>query len=317
MPTEPADEIPHLPTPPAAWAIALAFGIVFFSWGTTYLATSIAMKEEHMPPGLFGGTRILTAGTILLLYQWARGQTLRLRAGDYLRLFVISAFLFLSSNLLIMYGQKKVESSVAAILIATTPLWMGLFAMFFPRGERLSWRGWLGLTIGFVGIVLTNLDRRINFFNDFHSLLILGSAACWAMGSLVSRYMALPIPHFTSAGFQMVFGGASQLVLGSAIGEWDDLPGHLSPAAVWAFLYLLVYGSLMGFVAFNWLLGHVSASKVGTYAYVNPVIAVFIGWCAGEVVNAWILAGIAVILLGVYLVRRDHTPTGEIELEPD
>ncbi|MBI1832376.1 MAG: EamA family transporter [Planctomycetes bacterium] len=315
MATDPADETP--PPPPSSWAIALAFGIVFFSWGTTYLATSIAMKEEHTPPGLFGGFRLLTAGTILLVWQYALGQSLRLNAGEYLCLFVVSAFLFLSSNFLISYGQKKVESSVAAILIATTPLWMGLFAMAWPGGERLSWRGWLGLAIGFAGILLTKLDGEFNFFDDFYALLILASAASWAMGSLVSRHMALTVPHLTSAGFQMLFGGISQISLGSAIGEWGDLPPTLTPGAVWAFLYLLVYGSLLGFVAFNWLLGHVAASKVGTYAYVNPTIAVFIGSCAGESVHVGILAGIAVILVGVYLVRGDHAPSKEIEVEPD
>ena len=221
------------------------------------------------------------------------------------------------SNFLISYGQKKVDSGVAAILIATTPLWMGLFAMAWPSGERLSWRGWLGLLIGFAGIVLTKLDDGFDLLGDFYSFLILASAASWAMGSLVSRHMALKTPHFTSAGFQMLFGGISQIALGSAIGEWRDMPSELTNGAIACFLYLLVFGSLLGFVAFNWLLGHVPTAKVGTYAYVNPVIAVFIGWCAGESVNAWILAGIAVILVGVYLVRGDHAPSKEIELEPD
>src|SRR5947199_6238945 len=108
MTTDPADEIPPAPTP-ATWMIALAFAIVFFSWGTTYLATSIAMKKEHLPPALFGGVRLLTAGTILLVCQLARGQSLRLGAGDYGRLFIISAFLFLCSNFLISYGQKEVD----------------------------------------------------------------------------------------------------------------------------------------------------------------------------------------------------------------
>jgi drug/metabolite transporter (DMT)-like permease len=314
MANDPADSIPH---PPPAWMIALAFGIVFFSWGTTYLATSIAMKKEHMPPGLFGGVRILTAGVILLAYQAIRGQLLRLGGGDYLRLFIVGVFLFMSSNFLIGYGQKQVDSGVSAILIATTPLWIGLFAMLWPSGERLSWRGWLGLLIGFAGIVLTKLDSKAALA-DFYSLLILASAASWAMGSLISRHMALSIPHFTSAGFQMLFGGMSQVALGAAVGEWSDVPEQLTPRAIAAFLYLLVFGSLLGFVAFNWLLGHVSAAKVGTYAYVNPIIAVFIGWSANETtVDALLLAGIAVILLGVYLVRSDHMPSKEIELEPD
>jgi drug/metabolite transporter (DMT)-like permease len=314
----PADEIPHL-EPPPAWAIAVAFGIVFLSWGTTYKATSIAMMNEVMPPALFGGVRLVIAGAILLLYQLGRGQALRLRANEFAGLLLVGWFLFLGANFLINFGQKKIDSGVSAILIATTPLWIGLFGMLWPRGERLSLHGWLGLVIGFVGIVLTlapRLRADIEFFGDFHALLILGSAASWALGSLVSRHLALKIPHLTSAGYQMLLGGGSQVLLGTALGEWQQIPA-LTGRAVGCFCYVLVFGSLMGFVAFNWLLGHVPTAKVGTYAYVNPVIAVFIGWCFGEEMHGWIFAGIAVILVGVYLVRRDHAPTQEIEVEPD
>jgi drug/metabolite transporter (DMT)-like permease len=315
MTNDPAEELP--PLIPPTWAIALAFAIVYFSWGTTYMATSIAMKEEHMPPALFGGIRLSLAGAMLLVCQYARGQSLRLSGGEFLRLLLVSWFYFLSANYLIHLGQQRENSGVAAILIATTPLWMGLFGMFWPQGERLSRRGWLGLLIGFAGIVLTKLDDGLDLLKDRHALFILGSAASWAMGSHVSRQLALKIPHLTSAGFQMLLGGLSQVVLGSATGEWGQFPGHLSNRALASFLYVLVFGSLLGFVAFNWLLGHIPVAKVGTYAYVNPVIAVFVGWWAGEVVHAWILAGIAVILIGVYLVRGDHAPSSEIELEPD
>ena len=314
--SEPAADL----TPPPRWAVALAFGIVYISWGTTYLATSIAMKEEHLPPALFGGVRISCAGILLLLSQLSRGQSLKLTGGEYLRLLVISWFLFLGANFLIGWGQQKIDSGVAAILIATTPLWMGLFGMFWPRGDRLSWRGWLGLFVGFAGIVLTmapRLQSGLDLFDDYHAFLILASAASWAMGSLLSRHMRLTVPHLISAGWQMLFGGLSQVALGTFLNEWQQLPEQISPRAVGAFLYVLVFGSLLGFVAFNWLLGHVPVAKVGTYAYVNPVIAVFIGWCVGEPIHAWLFAGIAVILAGVYLVRGDHAPSKEIELEPD
>jgi drug/metabolite transporter (DMT)-like permease len=132
----------------------------------------------------------------------------------------------------------------------------------------------------------------------------------------VSRRLTLPIPHLTSAGYQMLFGGASQILLGTLLGEWQQVP-TLTPRIAGCFLYLLVLGSLMGFVAFNWLLGHVPTAKVGTYAYVNPIIAVFVAWCFDEEMHIWIFAGIAVILAGVYLVRRDHVPMKEIEVEPD
>ncbi len=316
MTNDQADGIPQL-KPPPTWAIALAFAVVYFSWGTTYRATSIAMRDEHMPPALFGGVRLSFAGMILLACQFARGQSLRLSAGEGFRLLLVSWFYFLSANYLIHVGQQREDSGVAAILISTTPLWMGLFGMFWPQGERLSWRGWLGLLIGFAGIVLTKLDDGLNLIKDYSALLILGSAASWALGSLVSRHMALKIPHLTSAGFQMLFGGLSQVSLGSATGEWQQLPSHPSNRALACFFYVLVFGSLLGFVAFNWLLGHISVAKVGTYAYVKPMIAVFIGWCAGEAVHSWILAGIAVILVGVYLVRADRAPSREIEVEPD
>ena len=252
MTNDSVDGIPS-PKPPPTWAIALAFAVVFYSWGTTYRATSIAMRDEHMPPALFGGVRLGLAGTILLVCQFGRGQSLRLSGRQFLRLILVSWFYFLSANYLISLGQQREDSGVAAILIATTPLWMGLFGMFWPQGDGLSWRGWLGLLIGFAGIVLTKLDDGLDLVKDYSALFIL----------------------------------------------------------------VLVFGSLLRFVAFNWLLGHINVAKVGTYAYVNPVIAVFIGWCAGEAVPAWILAGIAVILVGVYLVRGDRAPSREIELEPD
>jgi drug/metabolite transporter (DMT)-like permease len=241
-----------------------------------------------------------------------------LRIGDAARLLLVSWFLFLGANFLINVGQKRVDSGIAAILIATTPLWIGLFGMLMPHGERLTWRGWLGLVIGFAGIVLTLAPQLGDGFDavDEHALFVLGSAASWALGSLVSRQFALKLPHLTSAGFQMLFGGISQVTLGTILGEWQQIP-ELTPRAIGCFLYVLVFGSLMGFVAFNWLLGHVATAKVGTYAYVNPVIAVCIGWFFDEPMHAWIFAGIAVILVGVWLVRRDHAPVKEIEVEPD
>jgi drug/metabolite transporter (DMT)-like permease len=279
------------------------------------------MKSLALPPALFGGMRLLIAGTILLSYQAVRGQSLRISAGETWRLLLISICLFLSANLLITIGQKSVPSGIAAILAATTPLWMGLFGMLWPHGERLSWRGWLGLLLGFGGILLTmapQLRDGYDLLTEYSPLLVLGSAASWAVGALFSRQFALKLSHLTSAGFQMLFGGVSQIAVGSAIGEWPDMLERFNVTALQAFLYLLAVGSLTGFVAFNWLLGHVSAAKVGTYAYVNPIIAVFIGWLMSETdIHAWLLAGVAVILVGVYLVRGDHVPSEEIELEPD
>lgn len=305
---------------PSGLAVAVAFFLIYVSWGTTYKATGYAMQELSMPAALFGGIRLLLAGSILLVIQLARGQSIALTRGDFWRLLPISICLFPMGNLFINLGQREVPSGVAAILIATTPLWIGFLGIFWPNGERLSPRGWLGLIMGFGGIVLAltpQLKEDFNPFANYHSMLVLASAASWALGSLISRHSAPQLSHLTSAGYQMILGGFFQTSIGTIFGEWPAFLERINGPALAAFLYLLIVGSLTGFIAFNWLLGHISAAKVGTYAYVNPLIAVFIGWIAGEEMHAWVFVGFAVILTGVYLVRGDHVPSKEIELEPD
>jgi drug/metabolite transporter (DMT)-like permease len=149
-------------------------------------------------------------------------------------------------------------------------------------------------------------------------LCVLASAACWATGSLLSRHLGLKLPHLTSACYQMIFGGLCQTLLGTCLGEWQKVNMPPSLRVVGAFTYLVIFGSLAGFVAFNWLLGHIPAAKVGTYAYVNPLIALGIGWWYGDTaIHLTLIAGGAIILGGVYLVRGDHRPYRVVELEPD
>lgn len=298
---------------PPAWAIVLAFAIIYVSWGTTYLAIRVAVYREQLPPALFGGSRLACAGLILLGFQAATGQSLRVSRRTFLRLLGISLLLFLLGNWLIAVAQTRVPSGVAAVLVATTPLWMALLAMLWPEGERLHLRGWLGLVIGLAGVTLLFAPKLqagdpLDAADTPFLLLVLASSLAWAVGSLLLRHVALPISHLTSAGYQMLLGGGAQVLIGLALGEVDRVPEQLTGPAVGSFFYLLVVGSLAGFVAFNWLLGHVSAAKVGTYAYVNPVIAVAVGWFDGEAVTGWIVAGIVVILSGVYLVRGEKRP---------
>lgn len=297
--------------PAPFWGIALAFGIMYVAWGTTYLATQKGVRDEHLPVYLFGGTRIGTAGLILLLFQAFRGKPLAPRLRELPGLLGISFLLFVLGNGLIARAQRTVDSGMAAVLVATTPLWIGLLAMLWPGGERLRPRGWLGLGVGLLGVLcllsprLTDLDVLLS---DLGPLLILVSAVCWAAGSLFLRHRPRSSDHLSSAAHQMICGGLLMLLTGLAIGETDQLPDHITSGAVFAFTYLLIVGSLLGYVAFHWLLAHVPASKVGTYSYVNPVIAVFVGWFDNEPVTAPILAGIGVILLGVFLVRQGDKP---------
>lgn len=295
----------HAPSParPAPWAIPLAFTLVYLAWGTTYLAIRVGV--HHFPPALFGGLRIGLAGLVLLGYLYWRGESLRMSGQDLLWAALLGAILFMAGNYLVTVGEKYVASGVAAVLVATTPLWTALLETFWPGGEKLRWRGWVGLLIGLGGVALLKLDHPADRDTDLGSLLVVGSALSWALGSFLLRRHRQHGSHLLTAAYQMIFGGIGQTLVGLALHEPAQLtPASFTPAAVYAFFHLLVFGSLVGFVAYNWLLGHVTTSQASTYAYVNPAVAIVVGWQLGDQELTFsILAGMAVILLGVALVR--------------
>src|SRR5580704_1438348 len=183
---------------PSPWALALAFGLVYVCWGTTYLAMKKGVREEHLPPALFGGVRVCIAGLLLLSWQLARGERVKLAPGDRLPLVLCALLLFVGGNGLINVAGQTLDSGVCAVLAATTPLWIGLFEICWPAGERLSVRGWLGLLVGLVGVLLLCgplIENPEQLDLDFGYLIVLGSATCWALGSLVSRHRAVTCPH--------------------------------------------------------------------------------------------------------------------------
>jgi drug/metabolite transporter (DMT)-like permease len=294
--------------PPARWAVVLAFTLVYLSWGTTYLA--IKKGVEAFPPGLFGGARIGLAGLVLLGYLAVRGQPLRMPAGDFLWTALTGVLLFVGGNGLIMFGEKiSVSSGVASVLVATTPLWMVALERLWPWGERLDASGWLGLFIGLAGVLLLfapRLGDPAALLADVGPWLVLSSSFLWSFASFLLRYRRIRTSYLAVAAYQMFCGGAALFVAGLLLGEAAEFGREqFTPASVYAFFHLLVFGSLVGFVAYTWLLGQVSAAMAGTYAYVNPMIAVLAGWLLNdEPVTAWLLGGMMVILVGVTLVRR-------------
>jgi drug/metabolite transporter (DMT)-like permease len=293
---------------PLAWSVALAFGLVYLSWGTTYYAIRAGVYYCKLPPALFGGVRVGLAGVLLLGYLRWRGEGLRLPAREFAWVAAAGLLIFVGGNGLITFALGDVPSSLAAVLVAATPLWMAICEWFWPRGERLSAIGWLGLFVGLGGVLLLMVPdlRATPSVRQLSGLfLVLGSSACWSLGSILLRHRRPSGSHLAAAAYEMILGGGGLALIGLAVGEAAQLTrDKLTTAAVGSFVYLLVVGSLIGFVAFNWLLGHVPTPLVGTYAYVNPVIAVIIGTVIGdEPLTGWLVGGLIVILAGVALVR--------------
>jgi drug/metabolite transporter (DMT)-like permease len=296
----------HAPRRPARWAIVLAFALVYLSWGTTYLA--IKKGVEAFPPSLFGGVRVALAGLVLLAYLGIRKHSLRVSRHDLFYTAVVGVLMFVGGNGLLTFAAKSVASGVASVLAGISPFWMVLLELLRPRGDRLTARGWLSLCAGLGGVVLLmapKLQHAADFWGDTGPFLILGSAFSWACGSFVLRRRKLKMAHLTSAGYQMAIGGFAMSLIGLFLGEGRQLAqAEFTPLAVYSFFHLLVVGSLIGFVAYTWLLGHVSAAMAGTYAYVNPMMAILAGWLLNaEPITFWIITGMTVIHFGVALVR--------------
>jgi drug/metabolite transporter (DMT)-like permease len=295
------------PKRPAVWSVILAFTCLYISWGTTYYAIKVGVKT--LPPALFAGSRLALAGLVLLAYLAARRQRLWLPWRELPGAVFVGVTMFVVGNGLVNFAEKSESSISAAVLVATTPIWFALLEALWPGGERLTLAGWLGLGLGLAGVLVLCAPRLLekdDFFTDAGPLLVLGSAFSWAVGSFVLRRRRRDASsHLLTAAYQLMIGGGTLTVVGLLSGETRELSAaSFTTPAISAFIYLLVVGSLVGYVAYNWLLGHVSGAMVGTYAYVNPVVAILVGWQLGkEELSPWILGGMAIILAGVALVR--------------
>lgn len=292
------------------WQTILALATVYVCWSTTYLAIKIGVKD--LPPGLFGGIRVTTAGLCLLTMVSLMGGRVLPDSGTWRGLFLVGTLLFVGGNGLITMAEQTVDSGVAAIIVATVPLFMALMESATPGGERLRWLGWIGQIIGISGVTLLFSGRTVVAHGGYSGVaLVVASAFCWSLGSFLQRRLSRGRSPYGQAGWHMVLGGVTMTLIGLASGETVSSE-NLTHRAIGAFFYLLVVGSLLGFVAYVWLLRHVGTTIAGTYAYVNPVLAVGLGvFWDNEPVGWTMIGGLAVILLGVGLVRMGRVVVRE------
>jgi drug/metabolite transporter (DMT)-like permease len=305
---------------PASWKILLAFAIIYFVWGSTYLAIRVGVQE--VPPFLLAAFRFSVAG--LALYAWMRFRgTPAPNRRQWAGAFVLGALIFLVDYGCVFWAEQRVPSGIAAVVLATIPVFMTLLEIVFLRTQRLTARLGLALLVGLGGVaVLVNhsfspgeapIDRRGAF-----ALLV--AALAWSIASIFTRRFNLPASKPMSAAAQMLVGGGQLFVLAAVSGEFAGFHAQAVSVKAWlALLYLIVAGSIIAFTAYVWLLHYESPTKVGTYAYVNPVVAVAVGYFFGnESIGPRTLVGTLLILVSVITItttpKKSSEPGRQAEL---
>jgi drug/metabolite transporter (DMT)-like permease len=294
---------------PAKWLILLAFTATYVIWGTTYLAIVLGLKT--FTPFIMALVRFLIAGSVLLIISLVRKE--KLFVSTVLRSMLLGAVILGGGQGTLFWAEKYISSGYAAILVSTLPLW-------FVVMDKRQWHHYFhnkyiigGIALGFIGILLL---FKNNFapagaaaFNHMQTIAVcamIGSCICWSAGAMYHKYQPVKgTSIYHESGWQLIGGMLTCLIVSLITGEWNSFSfAQVTPSSWWSVIYLAVAGSLGAFVAYNWLLTVRPPAVVGTYAYVNPVIAVLLGCLiANEKVDAWQLAGMFVILLAALLVN--------------
>lgn len=291
---------PHRP----AWKTLSAFAIIYFVWGSTYFAIRTGVRE--VPPFLFASIRFLIAG--FFLYGWTilRGQRSPGKR-QWMSAFLLGLLIFIFDYGMLFWAEQRVPSGVAAVLMASIPLFMTLSEIILLRTQKLTPRLATALLIGVLGVAVL-MSRSLNLggapVNHPGALAILLGAMTWSIASVLMRKLPLPPSKMMSAGSQMLAGGTLLALVAGTRGEFHHFhPSAVSRNAWFALLYLIVVGSIVGFTAYLWLLHHESPTKVGTYAYVNPVVAVLLGYfLGGEALGLRTILGTLFVLISVVVI---------------
>jgi drug/metabolite transporter (DMT)-like permease len=282
-----------------------AFTAVYVIWGSTYLARRFAI--ETLPPFSMAGARFLLAGALLLGWARIRGVGMPSR-GQLRHAAVVGGLLLFGGNGAVVWAEQWVPSGLVALLVATVPFWMVLLDWTWAKGARPGIGIWVGIVWGLGGVALLVSGEEMGGGTALQlagGLVVLGGALSWAAGSIYARTARIPTAPRLATALQMLWGGAFLLLAGGLTGEWTDWdPAGTSARSLLALAYLVVFGSLVAFAAYIWLLGATTAARVSTYAYVNPVVALMLGWAlAGEPFTARTAYAATIILSAVVLLN--------------
>jgi drug/metabolite transporter (DMT)-like permease len=287
-----------------AWKTLLAFAIIYFVWGSTFLAIRVGVRE--VPPFLLAAMRFLAAGLALYLWVLARGERSP-TARQWASAFLLAFLIFVCDYGLLFWAEQRVPSGPAAVMMATIPAFMALSEIIFLRTQKLTIRLAFALLIGIGGVAVL-VSRSFNLggapIDSMGAIALLIAAMSWSVASALTRILPLPSSKAMSSGAQMLAGGVLLTIAAVALGEHRDFsPAAVSLRAWLALLYLIIPGSIIGFTAYTWLIHHESPTKVGTYAYVNPVVAVLIGYfLGGETIGPRTITGALFVLVSVVVI---------------
>ncbi len=294
---------------PSRIVFIVAFAAIYLIWGSTYLAIRVVV--ETLPPFLSAGVRFVIAGGLLFMFLTARGLARPTRP-QWRNALITGVLLLVGGNGLVVWAEQSISSGFTALLVALAPVWFALLDWLRPRGVRPRWKTVVGILIGFGGVVMLVSGRSAAAHGSgdgWGALAVILAGLCWAGGSLYSKHSHNTISPWMNSAAQMLCGGLALLLVGTLLGEpirtdWTRVSGR----SLTALAYLIVFGSWIGFSAYVWLLKASTPSRVSTYAYVNPVIAIFLGWALlDETVNSHMLWGALVILVGVITITIPGT----------
>jgi drug/metabolite transporter (DMT)-like permease len=306
-------------TRPPSWKILLAFAIIYFVWGSTFLAIRVGVHE--VPPFLLAGIRFFVSG--IVLYGWMRLKGVPPPSrNEWASATLLGALIFLVDYGCLFWAERRVPSGIAAVVLATIPVFITLLEISFLHTQRLTVRLGLALLAGLCGVAVLTVPS-FSFgevpINRAGALALLVASFTWSVATILTRRLTLPSSKPMSAAAQMLTGGAQLFVLAALSGEFAGFHWQAVSAKAWfALLYLMVAGSIVGFTAYVWLLHHESPTKVGTYAYVNPVVAVALGYFAGgEAVGPRTLLGALLVLISVITITTTPRKASDDGKQPD